>query len=83
MGNDFELVADSGFPEIPEIRKELMAHGADGAMLAGSGSAVFGVFTDSDTCNSAYEALKLQYARCFRARTILHEELRTHGFISE
>lgn len=77
MGNDFELVADFGFPEIPEIRRELVEQGANRAMLAGSGSAVFGVFIDSDTCNSAYEALKPQYARCFRARTILHEELRT------
>jgi 4-diphosphocytidyl-2-C-methyl-D-erythritol kinase len=83
MGNDFELVADSEFPEIAAIRARLMESGADGAMLAGSGSAVFGVFLDSEICQTAYERLRGQYPRCFRARTMLQRELTVNELVSE
>jgi 4-diphosphocytidyl-2-C-methyl-D-erythritol kinase len=83
MGNDFEMVADSEFSEIAAIRASLMDSGADGAMLAGSGSAVFGVFPDSRTCDSAYHELEERYPRCFRARTMLQEELTTREFVTQ
>jgi 4-diphosphocytidyl-2-C-methyl-D-erythritol kinase len=76
MGNDFERVADSAFPEIAAIRTGLMALGADGAMLAGSGSAVFGAFLDSTTCDSAYATIKASYPQAVRARTILRGDCR-------
>ena len=81
MGNDFEMVADFEFPEIVAIRASLIDSGADGAMLAGSGSAVFGVYPDSQACDSAYQALKGRYSRCFRARTMLKEEFATNEFV--
>ena len=44
MGNDLEKCIAQKYPEIEVIKAELMAQGAMGAMMTGSGSAVFGIF---------------------------------------
>jgi 4-diphosphocytidyl-2-C-methyl-D-erythritol kinase len=75
MNNDFGQVAESAFPQIGEIQDRLKSLGADGAMLAGSGSAVFGAFLDANTCDLAFEAIREEYSEVFRARTLLREEL--------
>jgi 4-diphosphocytidyl-2-C-methyl-D-erythritol kinase len=45
--NDFEPVMDARFPELRQIRERLVEKGANWALLAGSGSCVFGVFHDT------------------------------------
>ena len=74
MGNDFEEVVESESPEVADIRRELSRLGADRAMLAGSGSAVFGAFLSADSADTAFDAARDQYHRVFRARTVTRKE---------
>lgn len=46
LHNDFEPVLFARHAELAEVRGRLLAEGAVGAVLTGSGSAVFGVFRD-------------------------------------
>ena len=55
--NDLEVVTVKAFPVISEIKRLLLAHGAAGAMMSGSGSSVFGLFETPERANSAYSAL--------------------------
>ncbi|MDO8683371.1 MAG: 4-(cytidine 5'-diphospho)-2-C-methyl-D-erythritol kinase [Armatimonadota bacterium] len=70
MRNDFQEVVEAEFAEIAEIRGEMAGLGAENAMLAGSGSAVFGVFMDAGVCDAAYEVLKGKYQRVYRAISV-------------
>lgn len=45
-GNDFEPPVFSAHPVLREIKEELLAAGAEIALLSGSGATVFGVFRD-------------------------------------
>lgn len=66
--NVFEqAVAD---PQIEEIKRALRSHGARGAIMTGSGSAVFGVFRSSECAKAACEALKCDYPQTFAAKTV-------------
>ena len=55
--NQFEPICIHEVPEIGKIKKSLLKSGAYTAHMSGSGSAVFGIFTDEASANSAYEAL--------------------------
>ena len=44
LSNDFEGAVFQRYPRLDQIRQELLQKGASEALLAGSGSAVFGVF---------------------------------------
>lgn len=55
--NDLEPVTERAFPFIKGIKRLLLAHGAAGAMMSGSGSTVFGLFADSQRAISACTAL--------------------------
>ncbi|RLC19949.1 MAG: 4-(cytidine 5'-diphospho)-2-C-methyl-D-erythritol kinase [Deltaproteobacteria bacterium] len=57
MCNDLETVVTLKYPEIQAIKTLLLNHGAEGALMSGSGSAVFGLFSDSDRARSARETL--------------------------
>jgi 4-diphosphocytidyl-2-C-methyl-D-erythritol kinase len=57
LRNDLETVAIRQFPEIPAIKKELLNQGSMGALMTGSGSAVFGLFGDKRTGREAADAL--------------------------
>jgi 4-diphosphocytidyl-2-C-methyl-D-erythritol kinase len=57
MVNDLEPVTIKAFPVIEEIKRLLLAHGAAGAMMSGSGSTVFGLFETHGRAESAYSAL--------------------------
>ena len=51
--NDFQLVMEEQFPELRSLRNALIASGADVAMLSGSGSTVFGVYSHEATARVA------------------------------
>lgn len=51
--NDFERVLLAAHPPLPEVRSALLAAGAAPALLAGSGSAMFGVFHDEPSLEQA------------------------------
>lgn len=55
--NDLETVAVRQFPVIGEIKNELLNQGANGALMTGSGSAVFGLFTDMQAARTAADAM--------------------------
>ncbi len=56
--NDLESVTAAAFPVINEVKRLLLANGAAGASMSGSGSTVFGLFEDSHRAESACKALQ-------------------------
>lgn len=56
--NDLEAVTLEKYPEITDLKKKLLDRGALGALMSGSGSTVFGVFSGQESALSAYESLK-------------------------
>ena len=66
--NDFEIVADRAHPVLKEIRQSLRAFGAAGALMSGSGSTLFGVFTSLRTLNVARSVLRARYPDFFIER---------------
>ncbi len=55
MENDFEMVLFNDYPVLADIKKTLLAVGAEGALLSGSGSTLFGVFRDQASATRAQE----------------------------
>ena len=55
--NDLETVAAHRFPVIETIKKELLNQGAVGSLMSGSGSSVFGLFSDLQAARRARDAL--------------------------
>ena len=56
--NDFEPVVFRRHPELREMRDALRDQGAEPALLSGSGSTLFGVFSDDDSAHRAASALR-------------------------
>jgi 4-diphosphocytidyl-2-C-methyl-D-erythritol kinase len=65
MYNVFEDVLPKGTSAVGEIKQRLLDHNALGAVMTGTGSAVFGLFDDSQNALNAYEDLKRIYPECF------------------
>ena len=65
MFNVFEEALPQSCREIFTIRGTLLDAGALGAVMTGTGSAVFGVFDAENAAQSAYERLCEQYRECF------------------
>jgi len=57
MRNDFESVVFAAHPELGRVKERLLALGAAGALLSGSGSAVFGLFRQRQTASLALAVL--------------------------
>ncbi len=57
LQNHLEPVVFNKYPVVREIKDRLLEIGACGALMSGSGSAVFGVFEDSFKAKEAYEML--------------------------
>jgi len=70
MYNVFEDVLPRGKFDIAEIKNRLLDHGGLGAVMTGSGSAVFGVFDDETSAAVAYAHLKTIYSECYLASVI-------------
>jgi len=62
LHNDFEPVVLRMKPEIGGAKRALLKSGAAGALLAGSGSSVFGVFDNQEAQERAFEELKKEGA---------------------
>lgn len=58
--NDFEPVIFDREPEIERAKNALLRAGAESALLAGSGSSVFGIFGDVDAQLSAAELIQAE-----------------------
>ena len=55
--NDFQTVMEETFPMIRDLRLQLLGHGAQAAMLCGSGSSVFGIFSSEQAAKQAADGL--------------------------
>ena len=59
MGNVLETVTIPAYPVIQEIKEHMMACGAAGAMMSGSGPTVFGIFHSPVQAKAAMKDLKV------------------------
>ncbi len=59
--NDFEPVVFPEYPEIEEVKTRLLNTGAAYALMSGSGSAVYGLFTSNYEADDAVEMLSGAY----------------------
>jgi 4-diphosphocytidyl-2-C-methyl-D-erythritol kinase len=60
LENDLEAVTAKRFPVIETIKEQLMAAGAEGALMTGSGPCVFGVFHSETEASSARAKIESQ-----------------------
>jgi 4-diphosphocytidyl-2-C-methyl-D-erythritol kinase len=65
-------------PEIRRVVARLGALGARYAAMSGSGSAVFGVFSDSATAASAHRALAARGWKCWQTKTLSRAAVLRH-----
>ena len=70
MYNVFEDVLPRRCSEIGAIKSTLLDLGALGAVMSGTGSAVFGLFPAPEDAERAASALRAQYRECFAARPV-------------
>jgi 4-diphosphocytidyl-2-C-methyl-D-erythritol kinase len=57
FANDLESVTIPAFPVIADIKNGMLRHGAQGAMMSGSGPTVFGLFQDKGIAEQARAVL--------------------------
>ena len=75
LHNDFEGVIFEIEPEIERAKLALLDAGAQGALLAGSGSSVFGIFTDEAARDRALSKLRSEAGwRVFACHTVSRSE---------
>lgn len=74
LENDFESAVFRRHPRLASIKRALLRAGAAGAALAGSGSAVFGLFRNPAQARRA--AQKFSGDRVFVCKTLAQEEYR-------
>lgn len=55
--NDLETVSALEYPVIQKAKQSLLSKGAKGALMSGSGPAVFGLFSDAAVARCAYRSL--------------------------
>lgn len=58
LGNTLEEVTIKDYPVIAQIKEEMIAQDALGALMSGSGPTVFGIFDDEKKAKNAYTVLK-------------------------
>jgi 4-diphosphocytidyl-2C-methyl-D-erythritol kinase len=75
LHNDFEVAIFEIEPEIKRAKMALLDTGARGALLAGSGSSVFGIFDDEAARDRALVNLKSEAGwRIFPCQTLSRAE---------
>lgn len=74
LANDFDSVVTELVPEIREAKRRLAEVGAETVLLAGSGSAVFGVFGTKQAAQSGAKSLASEFAQVFACRTLTRAE---------
>ncbi len=85
LSNVLEPVTAPMIPDIDVIRRELLAAGALGARMTGSGSVVFGIFAEEEAAAGAQEKLREGHPEwdIRTARPITLDTVRAHRFAEE
>lgn len=63
--NDLEKVTVAAYPQLANIKDELIGCGADGAMMSGSGPTVFAVFAEQATAEGCYRLMREKYGSTY------------------
>lgn len=58
LGNVLETVTIPDHPEIERIKRIMLEHGAEGALMSGSGPTVFGIYKDREAANATCDYLR-------------------------
>ncbi len=61
LGNSFEKAVCSQYPQIEEVKKELLFYGADVSVMTGSGAAVFALFDNAERAEKAADQLEKKH----------------------
>lgn len=69
LGNVLRDVTIGKYPIVAELEDFLVARGAKGALMSGSGPTVFGLFADSMTCHKAVEEARELYPDMYVCET--------------
>jgi 4-diphosphocytidyl-2C-methyl-D-erythritol kinase len=67
LKNDLEAVTIKAYPEIQKIKDRLLASGAAGALMSGSGPTVFALFENMELRDRALDRIKIENWRIFKA----------------
>ena len=70
LGNVFEIVMKDAIPQIEEIKKHFLSHGALFSMMSGSGPTVYGLFDDEKTAQNALSSFKGSFEASHLARLV-------------
>ncbi len=70
LHNDLEPAAVSLCEDIVTARRELLACGAAGALVSGSGPTVFGIFPDQKSANAAAEKMRLDFPQAWALQPV-------------
>ena len=68
--NVMEPITAEKHPVITEIKNIMLEHGALGALMSGSGSAVFGLYRHRKDAIEAYSILSAQFDEVFLSETV-------------
>lgn len=69
LQNIMETVTSDLYPEISEIKSKMLALGAAGAVMSGSGPTVFGIFDDIRKAKTACDEFSKSYKEVFLTKT--------------
>ena len=58
LHNDLESVSLKMHPELHDLKQLLLCHGAQGALMSGSGPTLFGIFNDENSAKKALDSIK-------------------------
>ncbi len=75
MYNVFEDVPDRRMSSIAEIKNRMLDCGALGAIMTGTGSAVFGIFPDRQSAEATKKTLSAEYKSVFLTENKHHTEI--------
>lgn len=67
--NTLEKVVEKFHPEINTIKEMMIQNGALSSLMTGSGSAVFGLYPDKNSFESAYNKISAIYPQTFKTKT--------------
>lgn len=69
--NDFEVPVFNEYPQLRLLKSRLYDAGAEFASMTGSGSTVFGVFSDEKACMEAFHHFEIENNRCFFSKFLI------------
>jgi 4-diphosphocytidyl-2-C-methyl-D-erythritol kinase len=67
LHNDLESVSLEIHPELADLKKMLLRHGALGALMSGSGPTIFGIFRNGKEAKKALEVIKKEVSDQYMA----------------